>query len=74
MKDLDLDDVAATSPKAKAELKELREQVKRLEHELATYQTEHSHMCIRCHHHYTPHQGESENCPVCGCRVWLGGD
>ncbi len=67
MKELDLDDVAATSPKAKAELEELREQVKRLEQELEHFRSQHTHDCIRCRHQYTPKEGESEDCPVCSC-------
>lgn len=65
--DLDLDDVAATSPKAKAELDQLRSRVALLEQELEAYQTDHLHQCIVCRHCYTPQQDESEDCPVCGC-------
>ena len=65
--DLDLDDVAATSPKAKAELEALREQIERLEHELDHFKSQHTHDCIRCRYQYTPKEGESEDCPVCGC-------
>lgn len=63
----DLDDVAARSPKAKAELEALREQVRRLEQELEDFRSQHTHDCIRCRHQYTPKEGESEDCPVCGC-------
>lgn len=61
------DDAAATSPKAKAELEALREQVRRLKQELDYFRSQHTHDCIRCRHQYTPKEGESEDCPVCGC-------
>lgn len=63
--DIDLDDVAATSPKA--ELEALREQIERLEQELDHFKSQHTHNCIRCRYQYTPKEGESEDCPVCGC-------
>lgn len=28
---------------------------------------EHTHRCIRCQYEYTPLEGQSEDCPVCGC-------
>ena len=27
----------------------------------------HTHRCIACQTAYTPQEGESEDCPVCGC-------
>ena len=48
-------------------LEELREQVRRLEQELEDFRSQHTHDCIRCRHQYTPKEGESEDCPVCGC-------
>jgi len=32
-----------------------------------TISNDHDYECVRCHLQYTPKEGESEDCPACGC-------
>lgn len=45
----------------------LIEEVKRLRELLKSQSEGHSHKCIACYYSYTPKDGDSEDCPVCGC-------
>ena len=53
--------------------KKLIAEIVRLRELLATPRSEMTHECISCHHVYTPSEGESEDCPVCGCKGVIDG-